>query len=130
MSLGATLGANAAFAPTAQACWTSTCRTYVSQSTNQNSREYGPWNGPGEYQYVSSNRAHYNDCVQMYVSSPGVGKEYLANHCGYSPYYPSLPTDWQNSQGLAWRTGGGCGFIWGRELGSGLRNSKHVYGAC
>jgi hypothetical protein len=126
MSIGAGLAAQAAFAPAAEACWDTTCRTYVSHNANQNSREYGPSNTPGKSGYISENHAHYNVCVQMLVS----GNHYLGYHCGYSPYYPSLPTGHTISQGLAWRTGGGCGFIWGRENGSELANFKNNYGLC
>jgi hypothetical protein len=130
VSLGGGLAGTAVLAPTAQACWSANCRTYVSQSVHLNSREYGPWN-----QYsgqISSNHAHYYDCVQSYVYASGVSKHYTNYACGRSPYRSG--TAYTYNQGLAWREAlswaPGCGHIWGREIGSKLQNSRHIYGAC
>ena len=99
----------------------------MSRNTKHSSREYGGWTYGGGYLY--SNHAHYDACVQTYAYS-GETYHYFSYKCGSSPYEPNLPVGWAQSQGLAWRYGGGCGFIWGREQATKLHDSHHLYGLC
>lgn len=94
-------------------------------------RQYGPWYSE-IYGAIYSNRAHYNDCVQFHVHDNANNSYWYAPYrCGYSPVISRTPNVNETSQGLAWREGGtGCGFIWAREEGHKLNNSRHVYSAC
>lgn len=134
VSLGGALAGAAVLAPSAEACWSrsifgSTCRTYVSRNVQHSIRNYGPWASSSGY--VNSNRAHYNDCVQLLVSDPPAhSKFYTHYHCNYSAWMSGTNNFTLHSQGLAWRYQGGCGFMWAREKGYKIKTSKFIYGAC
>lgn len=135
VSLGGGLAAPAAFAPPAQACWSTHCRTYVSRSVLLNSREYGPWDHRGG---GPENHAHYYDCIQFYWNDiPNNSYHYGSYNCGRSPWLtgPYAAESAFRSQGLAWRQdlswAPGCGQIWARLSGpASYSTGTHIYGPC
>jgi hypothetical protein len=132
VSVGAALGAGAAFGPVVAhaSCANKSCYAYAPTARyTQYSHEYGYFEfAPG---YITQNHAHFYDCVQMYLSNGGGGKHYADKTCSYSPYITALPTASPGSQALAWRADGPtCSYLWAREEGHSLTDRNYLYGQC